>query len=129
MGTEIIGEAAYRGASHRIKLHLDGKELTLRDGLKLTIPLKDVRNAVATDGELTVAWAKEKIVLKVGDKAARLADKILRPPSLFDKLGIKAGHVVSVVGLDDKTFLRDLKQRTEAVFADAIEPNSDVIVF
>jgi Protein of unknown function (DUF3052) len=129
MGTEIVGEAAYRGGSHRIKLHLDGKELTLRDGLKLTIPLKDVRNAVAADGELTVAWAKEKIVLKVGDKAARLADKILRPPSLFDKLGIKAGHVVSIVGLDDKTFLRDLKQRTEAVFEDKIEPNSDVIIF
>ena len=46
MGTEIVGEAAYRGTSHRIKLHLDGKELTLRDGLKLTNPLKDVRNAV-----------------------------------------------------------------------------------
>ena len=75
MGTEIIGEAAYRGVSHRIKLHLDGKELTLRDGLKLTIPLKDVRNVAASDGELTVAWAKDKIVLKVGDKAARLADR------------------------------------------------------
>jgi hypothetical protein len=129
MGTEIVGEAAYRGASHRIKLHLDGKELTLRDGLKLTIPLKDVRNAVANDGELTVAWAKDKIVLKVGDKAARLADKILHPPSLFDKLGIKAGHVVSIVGLEDKAFVRDLKRRTEAVFEDAIEPDSDVVIF
>jgi len=129
MGTEIVGEAAYKGASHRIKLHLDGKELTLRDGLKLTIPLKDVRNVAANDGELTVAWAKEKIVLKVGDKASRLADKILHPPSLLDKLGIKAGHVVSIVCLDDRPFVRDLKQRTEAVFEDAIEANSDVIIF
>src|SRR5580698_10901412 len=108
MGTEIVGEAAYKGTSHRIKLHLDGKELTLPDGLKLTIPLKDVRNVAARDGELTVAWAKDKIVLKVGDKAARLAEKILHPPSLFDKLGIKAGQVVSIVGLDGKPFLRDL---------------------
>jgi hypothetical protein len=129
MGTEIVGEATYRGASHRIKLHLDGKELTLRDGLKLTIPLKDVRNVAASDGELTVAWAKEKIVLKVGDKAARLADKILHPPSLFDKLGIKTGHVVSIVGLEDKAFVRDLKQRTESVFEETIKPDSDVIIF
>jgi hypothetical protein len=129
MGTEIVGEAAYRGASHHIKLHLDGKELTLRDGLKLTIPLKEVRNVAASDGELTVAWAKEKIVLKVGDKAARLADKILHPPSLFDKLGIKAGHVISIVGLDDKSFLRDLKRRTESVFEETIEADSDVILF
>jgi hypothetical protein len=129
MGTEIAGEAAYRGTSHRIKLHLDGKELTLRDGLKLTIPLKEVRSAAASDGELTVAWAKEKIVLKVGDKAARLAEKILHPPSLLDKLGIKSAQVVSIVGLADKSFLRDLKQRSEAVFEDAIEPQSDVIIF
>jgi hypothetical protein len=129
MGTEIVGEAAYRGASHRVKLHLDGKELTLRDGLKLSIPLKEVREAVANDGELTIHWAKDKIVLRVGDQAARLADRILHPPSLLDKLGIKPGHVVSIVGLMDKPFLRELKQRTESVFEDAVQPQSDFILF
>src|SRR5579863_3773755 len=87
MGTEITCEAAYRGGSHRIKLHLDGKELSLRDELKLKIPLKEVRKAAAKDGQLTIQWADDKIVLKVGDKAARLVEKILHPPSRLDKLG------------------------------------------
>src|ERR1700685_3142565 len=128
MGTEIVGEAAYRGASHRIKLHLDGKELTLRDGLKLRIPLDAVRQASAKDGQLTIKWLEDKIVLSVGDKAARLAEKILHPPSLLDKLGIKAGHTVSIVGLEDKGVLREIRERAASVSEDSVEQNSDVIL-
>jgi hypothetical protein len=129
MGTEIVGEAAYRGASHRIKLHLDGKELTLRDELKLSIPLKDVRDVATKDGQLTIKWSDDKIVLRVGDKAAKLADKILHPPSLLDKLGIKLGHVVSIIGFDDQAFLRDIRKRTESVVVGSIQPQSDVVIF
>jgi hypothetical protein len=129
MGTEIVGEAAYRGASHRIKLHLDGKGLTLRDELKLSIPLKEVRDVATKDGQLTIKWADDKIVLRVGDKAAKLADKILHPPSLLDKLGIKPGHVVSIVGFDDQAFLREVKQRTDSVVVGSIKPQSDFIIF
>jgi len=129
MGTEIVGEAAYRGASHRIKLHLDGKELTLRDELKLSIPLKEVRDVATKDGQLTIKWADDKIVLRVGDKAAQLADKILHPPSLLDKLGIKRGHVVSIIGFDDQAFLRDIRKRTESVVVGSIQLQSDVVIF
>jgi hypothetical protein len=129
MGTEIVGEAAYRGASRRIKLHLDGKVLDLRDELRLSIPLKQVSEAVAKDGRLTIKWGDDQIVIRVGDKAARLADKILHPPSLLDKLGIKAGHTVSTIGLDDKPFVRDLRKRTESVFTDSVESDSDVVIF
>ncbi len=129
MGTEIVGEAAYRGASHRIKLHLDGKGLTLRDELKLSIPLKEVRDVATKDGQLTIKWADDKIVLRVGDKAAKLADKILHPPSLLDKLGIKPGHVVSIIGFDDQAFLRDIRKRTESVVVGSIQPQSDVVIF
>jgi hypothetical protein len=128
MGTEIVGEAAYRGASHRIKLHLDGKDLTLRDGLKLSIPLNAVRQASAKDGQLTVKWLDEKIVLSVGDKAARLAQKILHPPSLLDKLGIKAGHTVSIIGLEDKAVLREIRERAASVCEDSVAQDSDVIL-
>jgi hypothetical protein len=129
MGTEIVGEATYRGASHRIKLHLDGKVLDLRDELRLSIPLKEVREAVAKDGRLTIKWGDDQIVLRVGEKAPRLADKILHPPSLLDKLGIKPGHTVTTIGVDDKPFLRDLRKRTASVFTESIEAESDAIIF
>lgn len=72
MGTEITGEAKYRRALYKVSLHLDSKTLTLRDELKLSIPLKDVRQAVSKDGQLTIAWTGDKIVLDVGAQSDRV---------------------------------------------------------
>jgi hypothetical protein len=128
MGTEITGEAKYRRASYRVSLHLDSKTLTLRDELKLSIPLKDIRQAIPKDGQLTVAWNDEKIVLHVGPQSERLAKKILNPPSLLEKLGIKPNSAVSVLGLDDKPFLKDLRQRAGSVTDGKAKPQSDIII-
>jgi hypothetical protein len=128
MGTEITGEAKYRRASYRVSLHLDSKTLTLRDELKLSIPLKDIRQAIPKDGQLTVAWNDEKIVLHVGPQSKRLAKKILNPPSLLEKLGIKPNSAVSVLGLDDKPFLKDLRQRAGSVTDGKAKPQSDIII-
>jgi hypothetical protein len=128
MGTEITGEAKYRRASYRVSLHLDSKTLTLRDELKLSIPLKDVRQAVPKDGQLTIAWNDEKIVLQVGAQSERLAKKILNPPSLLEKLGIKPNSSVSVVGLDDEPFLEELRQRADSVTDGKANPQSDIII-
>jgi hypothetical protein len=128
MGTEITGEAKYRRATYKVKLHLDSKTLDLRDELKLSIPLKDVQQAVVKDGGLTVAWNDDKIVLQVGPAAERLAKKILKPPSLLEKLGIKPESTVSVVGLDDPPFLADLRRRAASVSVGKAKPESDVII-
>ncbi|HEV3302903.1 MAG TPA: DUF3052 family protein [Planctomycetaceae bacterium] len=128
MGTEITGEAKYRRASYRVSLHLDSKTLTLRDELKLSIPLKDVRQAVPKDGQLTIAWNDDKIVLRVGPQSERLAKKILSPPTLLEKLGIKPNSAVSIVGMDDKPFLEDLRQRAGSVTNGRAKPQSDVII-
>jgi Protein of unknown function (DUF3052) len=128
MGTEITGEAKYRRASYRVKLHLDGKTLSLRDELKLAIPLKEVRQASAKDGQLTVKWNDETIILNVGKTAERLAAKILNPPSLLDKLGIKPDFTVSVLGLDDPSFLEQLRGRTDSVSDGSVKSQSDVVI-
>jgi len=128
MGTEVTGEAKYRRGSHRVSLHLDSKTLDLRGELKLTIPLKDVRRAVAKEGQLTIEWNDEKIAIQVGDMAERLAKKILKPPGLLEKLGIKSECTVSVVGLDDAAFLKDLRERVAAISDGKAKPQSDFII-
>src|SRR5580704_13029689 len=128
MGTEITGEAKYRRGKYRVSLHLDSKTLELRDELKLKIPLKDVRQAVAKDGQLAIAWNDEKIVLEVGAQSERLAKKILNPPSLLDKLGIKPKSTVSVVGLDDPAFLKDLRAHAGSVSEGKAKPQSDILI-
>jgi hypothetical protein len=128
MGTELVGDAIYRRNAHRVSLHLDSKELTLRGELKLTIPLKEVRQAAAKDGQLTIAWKDEKISLLLGPQSASLAKKILNPPDLFQKLGVKAESAVSVVGLDDRTFVERLRQRAASVSEGKPQPKSDMII-
>ena len=115
MGTEIVCEAKYKRASYRVKLHLDRQALTLRDELKLSIPLKEIQQVAAKDDRLTVKWNNDTVVLHVGNKAERLANSIRNPRSLLDRLGIKPDHTVSIVGLDDPSFVEELRQRTDAV--------------
>jgi hypothetical protein len=127
MGTEIVCEAKYKRASYRVKLHLDRQALTLRDELKLSIPLKEIQQVAAKDDRLTVKWNNDTVVLHVGNKAERLANSIRNPRSLLDRLGIKPDHTVSLLGLDDPSFVQELRQRTDAVAEGSVKAKSDVI--
>jgi Protein of unknown function (DUF3052) len=128
MGTEITGEAKYRRKSYQVSLELDSKTLAVRGDLKLAIPLKEVQQAVSKDGRVSIKWNDDAIVLSVGPQAERLAKKILNPPGLLDKLGIKPTSVVSVVGLEDQAFLEDLRRRASSVSAGKPKPQSDVVI-
>jgi hypothetical protein len=127
MGTEIVCEAKYKRASYRVKLHLDTQTLTLRDELRLSIPLKEIQKVEAKDDVLIVKWNNTTVALLVGTKAERLANSIRNPRSLLDRLGIKPGHIISILGLDDPSFVAELRQRTDAVTEDSVKPKSDVI--
>jgi DUF3052 family protein len=127
MGTEIVCEAKYKRASYRVKLHLDTQTLTLRDELKLSIPLMEIQQVAAKEDRLTVKWKNNTVVLHVGNKAERMANSIRNPRSLLDRLGIKPDHTVSILGLDDPSFVHDLRQRTDAVAEDSVKAKSDVI--
>ena len=45
----------------------------------------------------------------------------------IDKLGVKPGHKVSVVGIDDAVFARELEARTDDVRYGRIAKGSDII--
>lgn len=94
----------------------EGAKIQFRGAFKLDIPVKDLA-AVSADGEdLIVTWGKEKATFTLGETVApKWARKILHPPSLLDKLGIKDGHTVGVGGGFDPSFIAELKSRVEPV--------------
>ena len=67
-------------------------------------------------------------MLELGDEAARWAEKIKNPPSLLDKLGVKPGQRVSVVGIEDRRFLDDLAARVDDLTRGRAKAGSDLVL-
>lgn len=84
---------------------------------------------VQVDGDvlvLTHVDGAARLHLREGMAATWLA-KIRNPRSLLDKLGVRAGMRVAVIGVDDADFLRQLRDRVGR-YDETPAPSSDVIV-
>lgn len=115
MGLEKTCEVSRGGKTVTAKAHLEPAELRLRGALSLQVPVADIRSAEAKAGVLKVKWSGGTVDLHLGKDAEAWALKIRYPRGRLDKLGIKPGMRVAVVGLDDPEFLRELRERTDDV--------------
>lgn len=105
--TLTLGRQQYAGTAL-----LETDELLFRGETRLRIPLKSVKDVAVKDGALHVTHADGVAVLALGDAAAaKWAEKIRSPRTLADKLGVKAGMRVAVLGVDDQAILDDLSAR------------------
>lgn len=90
--------------------------------------LADVSH-VEVEGDVLVLTHRDgaaRLHLREGMAATWLA-KIRNPRSLLDKLGVREGMHVAVIGVDDADFLRQLRERVGRYDADA-QPSTDVVV-
>src|SRR3954468_13731642 len=99
MGLEAACTATLGNATARGKALLETTELIFRgDGLRVRVPLAEIRRVAVDGGRLSVRWGAETLALELGAAAApRWAEKIEHPPSRLDKLGIKPGSRVAIV--------------------------------
>lgn len=117
MGQEARCRARVGDKASEGKALLETDELVFRggDGLRLKVPFKEMRSVEARDGELRIEFSDGSAVFELGAQAEKWAHKILNPKSLLDKLGVKAGMRVLVLGVEDKGFVADLWRRTDDV--------------
>ena len=97
MGQEIRCMVTFGDNASDGTAHLDGEALRFRGPLRLTIPLREVQAAIARDGRLEITTAQGVATFDLGRSAERWAAKILHPPSVLDKLGVKDGSRVCVL--------------------------------
>jgi hypothetical protein len=75
----------------------------LRGGLRARIPFREVSSLTTMDGVLRLTWPGGTLELDLGDRAAPWAERIRNPRILTDKLGLKPGLRVGVVGVEAET--------------------------
>ena len=102
----------------------EGKALLETDALifrggdtRLSIPYEQMSSVGAKDGRLRVKYDGGAASFDLGPAAARWADKIRNPPSRADKLGIKPGQRVMIVGVKDAALRTELESRGAEVVA------------
>jgi hypothetical protein len=110
------------------KALLESQELIFRaSDLRLKIAFREMSSVEAKDGWLRIRYPDGAVALELGAQATKWADKILHPKSLIDKLGVKAGMQISLVGLGDGDFRRNLASRAQDVIEGKAAPDSDLI--
>ena len=108
MGKEAVCNIRYEGRTSQGKALLESNELIFRGDFRLKIPLKQIQSAQAKNGELHIQSPECSAIFELGPQAAKWVEKIVHPPSLLDKLGVKPGTRVAVVGKFDDSLRREL---------------------
>lgn len=127
MGLEVRCTARYKRQVSEGTAKLETKELRFKGAFDLVIPYAQMKSVAASRGVLEVRTADEVARLELGSKAETWALKIRYPKPVIDKLGVKAGQVVSVIGVDDPAFLEQARRRAAEVVVGKAQEDSDLI--
>jgi len=124
MGQEAKCEVRCGGKVSAGKALLETDDLIFRGDFRLSIPLKSIQSLEATDGVLHVTSPAGTARFTLGAHADKWAHKICNPRTLADKLDVKPGMRVSLIGVSV-----DLEGRTSDITEGKAAKESDLIFF
>lgn len=107
MGQERDCTLRYGGRVDIGKVYLETDYLLFRGEQRLKVPFQDL-TSVKVDGDvLILEFASGPAAIELGDAAAKWARKILHPRSRLEKLGVKPGTKLRVIGKLEPAFLTE----------------------
>jgi hypothetical protein len=132
MGLEASCTATWDGQTAEGTAHLETESLQFRgragEAVRFSIALAAVKNVAVVRGALEVTGPDGTAILHLGQAAAeKWYAKIRYPKSVLDKLGVKPGMRVAVLGIDDPAFLEPLAERTTDIAQTRPKKDSDLI--
>ena len=129
MGQQALCTARFGKKISKGKALLESEALLFHGDFRLTIPFRVMQSVKAVQGQLRVRFSEGAASFELGPQARLWAEKILHPKSLIDKLGVKPGCVVSVLGVREANFLGQLGERTGETAAAKPRKDSDFVFF
>jgi hypothetical protein len=119
MGLQANCRATYAGQTSEGKALLETDYVLFRGDFRLHIPFRDMNSVDVLGSELKIAFQGAAAGIASFELGAGMAEKwarkILNPPSRLDKLGVKPGMRISVLGISDATFGAELAARNADV--------------
>jgi hypothetical protein len=125
MGQELECRMRLGKRSLAGKAYLETDFVLFRGDERLKVAFKDLTSVTAKAGVLRLDFDGGPAELELGKAAEKWADKILHPPTRADKLGVKEGSAVRLVGEFDPEFLDELRTRG----ASMVEKGGDVVFY
>jgi hypothetical protein len=125
VGNEALCRVEIGGETAEAKALLETEELIVRGALRAKIPFREAKDVSADGGVLRLRWKERDVRIHVGRDAAKWAEKIRNPKSVADKLGVKRGQKICVIGKIDDTFLDGI----DADVSRRLRKNSDILFY
>lgn len=129
MGNEATCRVKFGKQESEGKALLETNEVLFRGDFRLKIPFSNIKSAKTVDGELRLQTADGLASFQLGAAAEKWLEKILHPKSRIEKLGVKAGAKVSLLGQFDAEFLSEVGELTKTVTKGKAPADSEHIFF
>jgi hypothetical protein len=129
MGNEMSCKVRFGKQESDGKALLETSEILFRGDFRLKIPFSTIKSAKAVDDELRLQTAEGLAVFQLGAAAEKWCEKILHPKSRIEKLGVKHGARVSLLGDFDAGFLAEIGKLSKSVSKSKIAADSEWIFF
>jgi hypothetical protein len=129
MGYDSTCTLTTEGRTFAGTARLEEKALTFRGDARLAIPLAIIESVKVRQGRLHFTAGGRRIVLDLGPAAEKWAKRITHPPSRVEKLGVKAGMRVGLVGLEDPALIEDIEAQGATLERSARATGLDIVFF
>jgi len=129
MGNEAACKVQFGKQQSNGKALLETSEILFRGEFRLKIPFSTIKSAKAADGELRLQTADGLAIFHLGEAAGKWCDKILHPKSRIEKLGLKPGTKVVLLGSFEQGLLKEVDALTKSVSKGKVAADTECIFF
>jgi hypothetical protein len=128
MGLEAECAARLGRQSSTGRAQLEEKEIVFRGAFRVKVPIGPGTTATEKGGTLQLDWPEGTLRLELGAAAPKWLEKIRNPRGRIDKLGVKQGTRVAIVGLKDDAFEAEVRARTAQVTVGRAPRAADLVI-
>jgi len=109
MGTEVAGTVTVGGQKVNVRGDFASDHVTFSGGRRGEVPYKLIQVVSTAKGILRLRVDGLIMEFPLGQKVDRMANKIRKPPTLMEKLGVEAGLRVASTGAVPRSLQRQLE--------------------